>query len=166
MDVKQPSLLAAYNRSMNEQLYTVCTKLPDVELRRDCGAFFRSIHGTLNHLLLVDRLWFGSFIGKPVSFDALDQELYAGFDELRREREITDTRICEWAGSLSTADLKASFTSGDRETGYPLWVVVTHFFNHQTHHRGQITALLSQHGLDYGLTDLPWVPGVLEAIES
>jgi uncharacterized damage-inducible protein DinB len=166
MDGQQTRLLAAYNRSMNQQLYAVCAKLPDVERRRDRQVFFHSIHGTLNHLLLVDRLWFGSFVGKPVSFVALDQELYAGFDELRRERDVTDTRICEWAGRLRGAELTAPFTSGGRQPGYPLWVVVTHFFNHQTHHRGQLTALLSQQGLDYGVTDLPWVPSVLEAIKN
>ena len=165
MDGQQTKLLAAYNRSMNQQLYTVCADLPDVERRRDRQAFFHSIHGTLNHLLLVDHLWFGSFSGKPVSFVTLDQELFADFDELRRERDAIDIKICEWAGRLSVAELNAPFKSGDREAGYPLWVVVTHFFNHQTHHRGQISVLLSQQGMDYGLMDLPWVPGVIDAIK-
>jgi len=166
MEGQQAKLLATYNRSMNEQIYAVCAELQDIERRRERQVFFHSIHGTLNHLLLVDRLWFGSFTGKPVSFDTLDQELFADFDELRREREITDKEICAWSDELSAAELSAAFKSGDRETGYPLWVVVTHFFNHQTHHRGQISALLGQLGLDYGLTDLPWVPGVVESIES
>jgi len=56
--------------------------------------------------------------------------------------------------------------SGAREMGFPLWVVVSHFFNHQTHHRGQVTALLSQQGLDYGTIDLPWVPGVVDVIRD
>lgn len=166
MDGQQTKLLATYNRAMNRQLYTVCATLPDAERRRDRQAFFRSIHGTLNHLLLVDRLWFGSFIGKPVSFDSLDQELCADFDELHRERDLADIKICEWAAELTAADLNESFKSGDRETGYPLWLVVTHFFNHQTHHRGQVSVLLSQQGLDYGVTDLPWVPGVVDSIKS
>ena len=166
MDGQQTKLLAAYNRSMNQQIYAVCADLSDDERPRDRQAFFGSIHGTLNHLLLVDRLWFGSFVGKPVSFATLDQELFADFDELRRERDMTDVRICEWAENLSAAELSAFFMSGDKVTGYPLWVVVTHFFNHQTHHRGQVSALLSQQGLDYGLTDLPWVPGVVETIKN
>jgi hypothetical protein len=66
MQVQQTKLLAAYNRTMNQQLYAVCAELTDSERRRDRQAFFRSIAGTLNHLLLVDRLWFGSFTGKPV----------------------------------------------------------------------------------------------------
>jgi len=166
MDDQQAKLLATYNQSMNQQLYAVCAGLSDIERRRDRQAFFHSIHGTLNHLLLVDRLWFGSFIGQPVSFDSLDQELCADFDELRHEREVADGNICGWAGELSVAELNAPFGSGNREMGYPLWVVVTHFFNHQTHHRGQLSALLSQLGLDYGVMDLPWVPGVIEAIKS
>jgi uncharacterized damage-inducible protein DinB len=166
MDGQQAKLLAAYNRSMNQQIFAVCANLPDDERRRDRQAFFRSIHGTLNHLLLVDRLWFGSFVGKPVSFATLDQELFADFDELRRERDVTDVKICEWAGDLRAAELNTLFKSGDRETGYPLWLVATHFFNHQTHHRGQVSVLLSQQGMDYGLTDLPWVPGVVEAIKN
>jgi uncharacterized damage-inducible protein DinB len=166
MQVQQTKLLAAYNRTMNQQLYAVCAELTDSERRRDRQAFFRSIAGTLNHLLLVDRLWFGSFTGKPVSFAGLDEELYADFEELRRERDAMDVSICEWAAGLSEADLTSPFRSGGREIGYPFWVVVTHFFNHQAHHRGQVTALLSQQGLDYGLMDLPWVPGVLEAIKT
>ena len=166
MEASQARLLAAYNQAMNQQLYAVCTKLPDAERRRDRQAFFRSMHGTLNHLLLTDRLWLGSFIGEQYSFDTLDQELYADFDELRGEREITDRNICEWADKLTTADLNAPFRSGAKKLGYPLLVVVTHFFNHQTHHRGQLTTLLSQQGIDYGVTDLPWVPGVVDAIED
>ena len=166
MEAQQVQLMSAYNRAMNLQLYAVCAELSDSERRRDRQAFFRSIHGTLNHLLLADRLWLGSFIGKPVSFGALDEELYASFDELRRERAVTDANICDWAAELSGADLNAPFMSGDREMGFPLWVVVSHFFNHQTHHRGQVTALLSQQGLDYGTIDLPWVPGVVDVIRD
>jgi hypothetical protein len=101
MQVQQTKLLAAYNRTMNQQLYAVCAELTDSERRRDRQAFFRSIAGTLNHLLLVDRLWFGSFTGKPVSFAGLDEELYADFEELRRERDAMDVSICEWAAGLS-----------------------------------------------------------------
>jgi uncharacterized damage-inducible protein DinB len=166
MEARFACLMAAYNQKMNEQLYAACAKLSDADRRLDRGAFFRSIHGTLNHLLLTDRLWFGSFVGQPVSFGALDEELYANFDELRGERRATDARICEWAAELTSSDLGAPMRSGGAVMNAPLWVFVLHFFNHQTHHRGQVSALLSQSGVEYGVTDLPWVPGVIDIVND
>lgn len=166
MESEYPRLMAAYNRAINERLYAACEKLPDDERRRDRRAFFRSIHGTLNHLLLTDRLWFGGFTGQPVRFSSLDEELCRNFDELCRERSITDANICEWAKTLTAAELAAPLKSGSKEMSHPLWVFVAHFFNHQAHHRGQVSALLSQAGVDYGVTDLPWVPGVVEVLRN
>lgn len=157
--MQQYQLLAAYNRQVNLQFYAACAQLDDAARRQDRGAFFRSIHGTLNHLLLVDRLWLGGFTQNPVAFKSLDEELFADFDELRRERVRTDDAIVEWAESLTTDWLNAPY--GDRLT-FPAWLAVTHFFNHQAHHRGQLSALLSQCGQDYGVTDLPWVEGMAE----
>jgi uncharacterized damage-inducible protein DinB len=108
-------------------------------------------------LLLVDRLWLGGFTGQPVSFASLDEELYDNFKELRTEREHTDADIQDWVKMLTPDTLKAPFSENLR---FPLWLTVTHFFNHQTHHRGQLSALLSQCGADYGTTDLPWVEGI------
>ena len=125
---QQYRVLAAYNRQVNRQFYAACATLTAAELKRDRGAFFKSIYGTLNHLLLVDRLWLGSFTGDAVAFAA-----------------------------LQPATLEAPFN--ERLT-FPTWLAVTHFFNHQTHHRGQLSALLSQCGVDYGITDLRWVDGV------
>src|SRR6267378_5476637 len=76
-------MMAGYNHWMNEKLYAVCAQVSDEDRRRDRKAFFRSIHGTLNHLLLTDRGWLGRFNGKPWTFRSLDQELYADFHELR-----------------------------------------------------------------------------------
>jgi len=154
--------MAAYNRWMNDRLYDCCAKLPDEERKRDLGAFFKSIHGTLNHLLLGDRIWLGRFIGKPFAVKSLDQELYPDFDELRAERSATDLAIDEWVASLSGADFARdlSFTSvvNPQPRRYPLWFAVMHFFNHQTHHRGQLTTLLHQRGIEPGVTDLLWLP--------
>jgi uncharacterized damage-inducible protein DinB len=108
-------------------------------------------------MLLTDRLWFGGFTGNPVAFSSLDDELYANFEELRAERERTDAEIEAWVETLTTEALQEPFNESLR---YPLWLTVTHFFNHQTHHRGQLSALLSQCGVDYGTTDLPWVEGI------
>ena len=155
--IHQYQVMAAYNRQVNRQFYAACAQLDDAARRQNRGAFFGSIHGTLNHLLLVDRLWLGGFTQNPVAFTSLDEELFGEFDELHRERQRTDDDIVAWAASLSDDWLSAPY--GDRLT-FPAWLAVTHFFNHQTHHRGQLSALLSQCGQDYGVTDLPWVEGM------
>jgi uncharacterized damage-inducible protein DinB len=154
--------MQAYNRWMNDRLYDCCGKLSDAERKRDVGAFFRSMHGTLNHLLLADRIWLGRFTGKPFVVKSLDQELYSDFAQLRAERTATDIAITDWCSSVSEADLagELAYTSvvNPKPRVLPLWVAVTHFFNHQTHHRGQLTTLLAQRGIDPGVTDLIWLP--------
>lgn len=154
--------LARYNRWMNRKVYECCAELPDEARRRDMGAFFRSIHGTLNHLLLADRVWMGRFTGVPFQVESLAQELYPDFSVLRNMREAEDGRIIEWVASLSPQDLEGelAYTSlvNPEPRRYPLWLAVSHFFNHQTHHRGQVTTLLSQLGVDVGITDLIWLP--------
>ena len=154
--------MAAYNRWMNGNVYDACAKLSDEERKRDAGAFFKSIHGTLNHLLLGDRIWLGRFIGVPFPVKALSQELYADFDQLRAERTKTDEDIMAWAGSLSGTEFDGQLsymsTVNPQLRTYPFWVAVAGFFNHQTHHRGQVTTLLMQQGIDPGVTDLIWLP--------
>lgn len=165
MHASDAQLLASYNRWMNEKLYSVCEKLPDEERKANRGAFFRSIHGVLNHLLLGDRIWMGRFEGDPYPVEGLDQELYSDFTELRSQRSSMDGRIERWAASLTDVALdgKLEFTSfvNPKSRTYDMKVCVAHFFNHQTHHRGQLTALISQTGLDYGITDLMWLPSVV-----
>ena len=164
----QYQALARYNAWMNKNIYNLAARLSEEERKRDVGAFFGSIHGTLSHLLLTDRVQLGRFIGpdKTVSFDAdrkadRDQVARSGAvfrfrdfaprargdrrDDRRMDRE--DQR--RMAGS--TMRYHAMSDGGDWDV--PLWVAVTHFFNHQTHHRGQVTALLKQFGLDPGVTD-------------
>lgn len=155
--------LSQYNCWMNERLFDLCSTIPDAVRKEDRGAFFRSIHGTLNHILLADKLWLGRFKYQPFEFSSLAQELFAEFEDLYQERQKTDQEIITWANSLSEEQLAAPlrFISATkrRECVYPLWHPATHFFNHQTHHRGQITTLLSQCGYDAGVTDLLWLPG-------
>lgn len=154
--------LCRYNRWMNEKLYAACAEIPDATRKEDKGAWFRSMHGTLNHLLLADRVWLGRFIGQPFVFTSLAQELYADFDELRHEREKTDADLQAWLHTMSEEKLAAPFTytnlQGQQGT-FVLWLLVTHVFNHQTHHRGQLTTLLNQSGYDSGVTDLLLMPG-------
>ncbi|HET7768075.1 MAG TPA: DinB family protein [Chloroflexota bacterium] len=155
--------MARYNTWMNERLYACCARVPDADRREDVGAFFKSLHGTLNHLLVADRIWMGRFTGVPFAARSLDQELYAGFEELRAQREATDQDIERWAKALTDAELEGDITYmslvDPAPRRYPMAFVVAHFFNHQAHHRGQLTTLLSQRGIDPGVTDLLWLPG-------
>ncbi|MEI9941371.1 MAG: DinB family protein [Pseudomonadota bacterium] len=153
-----------YNSWMNDKLYALAATLSDEARKCDVGAFFKSIHGTFNHLLLTDKVWLARFKGTiaPDGFmglegiRSLDQELYADFDQLRRERARTDDELTAWISPLSHEQLAAPlvFVRRGQRLELPLWGAVAHVFNHQTHHRGQITTLLTQQGLDPGVTDL------------
>jgi uncharacterized damage-inducible protein DinB len=155
---------ARYNRWMNDKLYRLAATLDDEARKRDLGAFFKSIHGTLNHLLLGDKVWLARFKGEalppghlgPSGIRSLDQELHANFDELRHERAVIDDELAAWVSSLTPERLAAPLVylrRGQKQQS-PLWWAVAHLFNHQTHHRGQLTTLLSQQGHDIGTTDL------------
>lgn len=157
-------LMAEYNLWMNQNLYLVCSEIPEEQRKRDLGAFFKSIHGTLNHLLYGDKAWMGRFTNNPFSVTEMKQELYADFNVLRAEREKVDQQILEWSKHLDPSWLSQAFEYTSNVDGQrrvlPTWVLVTHMFNHQTHHRGQVTALIKQVGYDPGITDLPWLPAV------
>lgn len=161
--------MARYNTWMNRRIYEVSATLSDEERKRDLRAFFGSIHRTLNHLLLTDRVQLARFIGsertqsfdqsgKAITIRSLDQELYADFEQLRRERERTDAMIEAWTKEISaeflTCEMLYDAMSAPGRYRVPRWIAVAHFFNHQTHHRGQIATLLSQLGRDLGATDL------------
>ncbi|HKJ22765.1 MAG TPA: DinB family protein [Gammaproteobacteria bacterium] len=154
--------MSRYNRWMNQRIYDACATLDDEERKRDVGAVFRSIHGTLNHILVADRVWMGRFAGDPVEFRALDEELCADFTELRAERQKQDEGIIAWSESLTVDELNGELTYtstvSPRSRKYPFWFAVMHFFNHQTHHRGEATTVLSQTGIDPGVTDLILLP--------
>jgi uncharacterized damage-inducible protein DinB len=143
--------------------------LTDADRRRDRGAFFGSIHGTFNHILLGDRIWMGRFTGdaerhtsrdgagEPIAFRSLSQELYTDFALLSTERAKTDADILAYVAALDAEALQkplAYRTTAGAAQEQVLWWLLTHFFNHQTHHRGQITTLLKQAGVDPGSTDL------------
>ena len=153
--------MARYNQWMNRKLYELCEAMPDADRKRDAGAFFKSIHGTLNHLLLADRIWMGRFKGEPFAARALDAELYTDFATLRAEREATDGAILAYAAQLTEAVVAGTlhYTSvvSPAPRAIPMALALVHFFNHQTHHRGQLTTLLCQRGIDPGVTDLMWI---------
>ena len=166
MRPEQARDMARYNQWMNDRLYAICAELPDAERRADRGAFFKSIHGTLNHILLADRIWLGRFLDEPFQASSLGQELYHDFGELMYARQDTDRTIIEWANTLTDealdGDLRYTSMVNPQPRQYEYWLAVAHFFNHQTHHRGQLTTLLSQCGRDVGVTDLIMLPDVVE----
>jgi uncharacterized damage-inducible protein DinB len=154
---------ARYNRWQNQSVYTAAATLPDGTRKRNMGAFFKSIHGTLNHLVVGDQLWLDRLEGVPTSITSLDQELHDDFEALNRKREHTDNRLDRWVSSLDEARLNGTLTfrrlSGDKgELTLPMPIVMMQFFNHQTHHRGQVTTLLMQCGVNVGVTDFPMLP--------
>lgn len=163
MNPEYARVMARYSRWMNDKIYAVADKLTDAERKQDRGAFFGSIHRTLNHLLLADRVWLGRFNGATLAegemgpgIRSLDQELYVDFDELRRERAKTDGDIDAFVATLTDEKLSGNLRYLRRGVvnEFPLWHAVLHLFNHQTHHRGQVTTLLMQAGQDPGVTDL------------
>lgn len=149
---------------MNDNIYNAAASLDDEARKRDVGAFFKSIHGTLNHILVADRIWLGRFAGAtfpatdlgPGGINALDQELYSDFEKLRRERARTDDELTAWVAGLTTERLAQPvvFIRRGVRQEVPLWWTVAHVFNHHAHHRGQVTTLLMQQGRDPGVTDL------------
>lgn len=140
--------LARYNTIVNERLFMACSELPDNEYRRERAGSFRSIHGTLNHLLLADRIWMDRFtqpdiIGTP----ALDTVLYDDFNLLRAARVSEDRRIEDFMNGLDDGFLLRDVpyvNSRGVSCSDPAPLIVGHLFNHQTHHRGQIHVMLSQ----------------------
>ena len=154
------TVMATYNQWMNQKLYAVRADIPDRERKSDRGAFFKSINGTLNHILIGDLIWLGRFTQQPF-LAKLDQELYSDLNELLAERERLDLVIIDWSKNLTPSWLNETLTYTN-SSGYtrtlPHWLLTTHIFNHQTHHRGQLTTLLNQMGYNPGVTDLPAMP--------
>ena len=154
--------MAQYNRWMNRKLYAAASGLPDGERRRDLGAFFKSVHGTLNHLVWGDSIWFGRFVGERLVTGRADATIDDDFEVLRARRDALDEQILQWAPTVTPEWLATPlrWTSGiDGRVRELLFAVcVVQMFNHQTHHRGQVTTLLMQLGIDPGETDLPWLP--------
>ncbi|OUC13799.1 MAG: damage-inducible protein DinB [Alkalinema sp. CACIAM 70d] len=166
MDRTYYTTMAEYNQWMNQKIYSACESISDFDRKVDRGAFFKSIHGTLDHILWADRMWLSRFMQQTPPAVKLGELLYPNFEDLQQQRCITDRAILAWAETLTPEWLNRVFTwrSGlDGQTrSQPTWILVTHFFNHQTHHRGQVTTLLTQLGHDIGSTDLPWMPSLIE----
>ena len=152
--------MAEYNAEMNRLLYGAAARLSDAERREPHGAFWGSIHGTLTHILWGDRQWMSRFDGwpKPTTPIKESSQMIEDFATLRTEREKADTDITRWANKVDDAWLAEELTwfsgAANREVRAPLGLLVTHFFNHQTHHRGQVHLMLTAAGQETGDTDL------------
>ncbi|MDW5377269.1 DinB family protein [Halomonas sp. HP20-15] len=166
---KQFELLATYNQWMNSKVYVAAGQLSATDLAKDRGAFFGSILGTLNHILVGDTIWLKRFATHPSCLNSLrvvadlqsptslGQILFDDLGRLSEQRIWLDRQIINWIAELSEGDLDFVLsyhnTKGiSAQKRYSSMVL--HFFNHQTHHRGQVSTLLSQAGVDIGVTDL------------
>jgi len=162
-------LMAAYNQQMNISIYDVVSRLSEDEIKQQRGAFFGSVLGTLNHLLVGDIIWLKRFAKHEANFPSLDYvsalelptsldaSLYSTLSDLAQNRLIMDQQIVKFTAELTepalTTPLVYRNTKGvlfKKNFGY----LLQHFFNHQTHHRGQVSTLLYQAGADVGITDL------------
>jgi uncharacterized damage-inducible protein DinB len=140
-------MFAAYNAWCNQRLYDAAAQVSDSEYRADRGAFFKSLHGTLNHLLVGDRIWMRRFTGQGEVPSRLDAILYDDLSRLREARRVEDERITRYIAALREDDfgkaIRYRTVVNPQEIEQDLAPALDHFFNHQTHHRGQAHALLS-----------------------
>ena len=140
-------MFAGYNAWANALIYDHAAKLSDADYRADRGAFFKSVHGTLNHLLVTDRIWMYRFTGEGQTTQRLDAILHESFDDLRAARGLEDARISGFIDGLDNERLTRAFSyraiSKPAQVEQTLDTALAHFFNHQTHHRGQLHCLLT-----------------------
>ncbi|TNC71449.1 damage-inducible protein DinB [Rubellimicrobium roseum] len=156
--------MARYNAWQNEGLLDLVPRLPEEELRRDRGAFFGGILGTLSHLLWADRMWLSRLAGHPRPAVGLSASATLVTDAVTwaEGRRAADAALLAWAEDLGPGDLDGDLTWVSGVTGgevsRPLGLIASHVFNHQTHHRGQVHALLTAAGLRPRDTDLFLMP--------
>ncbi len=139
--------LARYNRLANDRIYHACAQLEESELKQVRPAFFHSIHGTLNHIMVGDRIWLTRFQGQEIPSTGLNAILYEKFTALWQARQAEDLRIEHYCQGLTPAFLQQTIrytNSAGNLHQDPVILLMAHFFNHQTHHRGQVHGLLSQ----------------------
>jgi uncharacterized damage-inducible protein DinB len=136
-----------YNAWANGRLYEAVAELSSEQYRADRGAFFKSVHGSLNHLLVTDRVWMQRFTGEGDAPNRLDAILFETFIELLAAREAEDRRIVDFVDRLDdrriAGTIKYRRITSPEQFEQPLAPALAHWFNHQTHHRGQVHALLT-----------------------
>jgi uncharacterized damage-inducible protein DinB len=150
--------LARYNAWANRRLYAVAETVPAAALAQQRpAAFFRSLIGTLNHILVGDRIWMERFERGGPTHSRLDDEPFPRICDLKAARQVEDDRIVAYAQTLTPERLAADFAYSSVRgfpQSQPLWQALAHFFNHQTHHRGQAHALLQEAGKEPPALDL------------
>lgn len=166
---KQFILMASYNQWMNAKLYAATATLPIDKISEPSGAFFGSVLGTLNHIVIADTVWLKRFSQHPYSFTSLssmqalstparlDELLHDDFEQLTIARRLLDDTIINFCAELTDELLLHPLTYQNMKRQRftkPFNFLLQHFFNHQTHHRGQASTLLFQKGVDVGVTDL------------
>jgi len=141
---------ARYNTLANQRLYAAAADLPDAERKREMGAFFGSLHGTLNRLMIGDGIWMARFEGGQAPSTGLDAIVHDAFDDLYAARVALDARIEAFFAAPPEGffDSPLRYINNEgRVFEDPPSLILPHFFNHQTHHRGQAHAILSRLGL-------------------
>ena len=140
-------MFGRYNAWANSRLYDATARLSAEQYRADRGAFFKSVHGTLNHLLVTDRIWMQRFTGEGDAPNRLNAILFESFDDLRAARAVEDRRIVDFVDGLDdgriAGTIKYRRVSSPEEFEQQLAPALAHWFNHQTHHRGHVHALLT-----------------------
>ncbi|SEM68491.1 DinB family protein [Palleronia pelagia] len=154
------AMMARYNAWQNGWVIEACEALGDAKRRTDRGLFFGSIHGTLSHILWGDQMWLARFTGGdlPGIRIADSGDYVTDWSALVHQRAETDAALVDWAGGVTGDWLDTDYSwhskAAGRQVSRPMAQVVTHLFNHQTHHRGQIHAALTQTGQATRDTDL------------
>ena len=161
-------LLSQYNQWMNQKVYQAAHQLGDQKIQQDQGAFFGSLLGTLNHIYVADIIWLRRFanhakqyqslnqLPELSSYTALDQTVTSTLATLEKSRQELDTIIINWCQEIELKDLAENLQYTDTKgNSYKknFGQLIHHFFNHQTHHRGQASTLINQQGFDIGVTD-------------
>ena len=168
-EIDQFILFAEYNQLMNQRQYTASANLSREELTENKGAFFKSVFGTLNHIMVGDIIWLKRFAEHPSSSEPLsyirkiekpenlNSMLFTELETLKEERQKIDKVILNWVKELKDSDISGCITytnMAGSSFDKPFVSLIHHLFLHQVHHRGQVTALLSQCGVDFGETDI------------
>ncbi|MEP3278120.1 MAG: DinB family protein [Stappiaceae bacterium] len=166
LDLQIYQTLAEYNHWMTEKLYAAADSVPDSVRKEDRGAFFRSIHSTFNHILMGDIAWMQRFTERPypIAVKGMGVDIFEDYAALQSAHLDMALYIKDWSQTLKSEWLSGQLhwesLADNVPRERPCWLCVSHLFNHQTHHRGQITTLLKQLDVDVGDTDLPFMPGL------
>ncbi|MEM9710187.1 MAG: DinB family protein [Pseudomonadota bacterium] len=156
--------MARYNRWQNRSIFGAADGIGEAARREDRGAFFRSIHETLSHLMWGDTVWMARLDGWDMPEVGLSDSPHwvKDWDDMKARRPELDAKLLAWSLSLEEADTEGEFAwwsdAAGREMRLPKATCMMQIFNHQTHHRGQVHAMLTAAGARPEATDLPFMP--------